>query len=75
MFVYWVSVLDQYVGLALKVLRNEGMELTDKIRAILDKNLSSAKYGLYMNKLPTCQTEENNAVENHLKCLLRSTYS
>ena len=44
-----------------------GENLGDKIWNILNKNLSSLKLSLYMNKLPTYLTEQNNAVENQLQ--------
>lgn len=55
--------------------RRVGEKLTDKLRQTLDENLSFVKYGLYMNKLQIYQTGQNNVVKNHLKCLLRNTYS
>ena len=45
--------------------------LADKTWNILNKNLSLVKYGLYMKKLPIYETEQNNAVKNHLKWQIR----
>ena len=37
--------------------------------------LSSVKYLLYNNKVPTYQSEQNNAVKFYIERVLRSTYS
>ena len=52
-----------------------GKDVTNKLWNILGENLSCVKYGLYMNKLPTYQTEQNTTVKNYLKFLQRGTYS
>ena len=39
------------------------------------KKFSFMKYDLYMDKLPTSEIEQYNAINNHLKWLLRSNYS
>ena len=44
-----------------------GENLGNKIWNIFNKNLSSLKLSLYMKKLPTYLTEQNNAVENQLQ--------
>lgn len=41
--------------------------LVDKIQSLLDEHFCSVKHVLCMNKLPTYQTEQNNAVKDQLK--------
>ena len=43
-----------------------GKDLADQICNVSDKTLSSVKYSLYMNKLPTYLTEQNNADNKYL---------
>ena len=50
-----------------------GKDVTNKIWKILGENLFCVKYGLYMKKLPTYQTEQHNTFKKHLKCLQRGT--